>query len=193
LREAGWRPGPDGVLVSGTGKRFSVRFTVKAESGDDQRVQQIMQQQWRRLGIETQITNMPEKQIIPTIFQRRDPPPIYYGDVFTSCGQTVLQFRYHSSRIPSARNGYTGFNIKGFSSADGDRIALAHDAEVDQARRIELLRQFQHVFIEELPEIPIYHVVAVNVLKDGLMNVRPVGELTIQALITRDIHEWRWR
>jgi peptide/nickel transport system substrate-binding protein len=193
LSEAGWQPGPDGVLGNSKGQRFSVRLTVKSESGDDQSVEQVLQQQWRRLGIETKIQNLTEREISESIFHRKDPPPIYYGDVFTSCSQTVLQFRYHSSRIPSAANGYTGFNIKAFNSPEGDRIALLHDSEVDRTKRIELLRQFQRVFVDELPEIPVYHVSAVEVVRQGLLGVQPIGETVMQGQITRNISEWHWQ
>lgn len=48
LEEAGWRPGPDGVLVNG-GRRFAVTLYTVATS--DVALEQMIQAQFRRIGV----------------------------------------------------------------------------------------------------------------------------------------------
>lgn len=54
LREKGWTPGPDGVLQK-DGRAF--RFTLSTNAGNQRRadVAQIVQQQWRRIGVDARI------------------------------------------------------------------------------------------------------------------------------------------
>jgi peptide/nickel transport system substrate-binding protein len=54
LASKGWTPGPDGILQQG-GRAF--RFTLTTNSGNQRRadVAQIVQQQWRRIGVDVRI------------------------------------------------------------------------------------------------------------------------------------------
>jgi peptide/nickel transport system substrate-binding protein len=57
LREKGWAPGPDGVLVR-NGQRFT--FTLMTNAGNQRRIDamQIIQQMWRRIGVDVQLRTM---------------------------------------------------------------------------------------------------------------------------------------
>jgi peptide/nickel transport system substrate-binding protein len=55
LAEKGWTPGPDGILRNPQGQPF--RFTLTTNAGNQRRadVAQIVQQYWRRIGVDARI------------------------------------------------------------------------------------------------------------------------------------------
>jgi peptide/nickel transport system substrate-binding protein len=57
LAEKGWAPGPDGILRK-DGERFSFEVLTNAENRRRVDVAQILQAQWRRIGIEAELQTM---------------------------------------------------------------------------------------------------------------------------------------
>jgi peptide/nickel transport system substrate-binding protein len=55
LAAAGWTPGPDGILRNAQGRPF--RFTLTTNAGNQRRADatQIIQQQWRQVGVDAQL------------------------------------------------------------------------------------------------------------------------------------------
>ena len=58
LDEAGWKVGADGIRAKGGDK---MKFTMSTTAGNNQRqsCQALFQQQWRKIGVEMEIKNMP--------------------------------------------------------------------------------------------------------------------------------------
>ena len=58
LTQAGWSPGPDGVMTN-DGKRLSFNISAVAGGATGEATEQIVQQQLKAVGIETKIKNYP--------------------------------------------------------------------------------------------------------------------------------------
>ncbi|MDX1575128.1 MAG: peptide ABC transporter substrate-binding protein, partial [Kiloniellales bacterium] len=61
LEEAGWTPGPDGVRVNAAGERLGLELMTTAGNRSRELVQQVLQSQWRDLGIDVRIRNEPAR------------------------------------------------------------------------------------------------------------------------------------
>jgi peptide/nickel transport system substrate-binding protein len=70
LREKGWAPGPDGILTRG-GQPF--RFTLVTNAGNQRRIDamQIVQQQWRRIGIDARLQTMETNTFFERMREKR--------------------------------------------------------------------------------------------------------------------------
>ena len=53
LAEAGWTPGPDGICRNAAGQRLSLQFSASTGVRARELQQQVMQSQWRSIGVET--------------------------------------------------------------------------------------------------------------------------------------------
>jgi peptide/nickel transport system substrate-binding protein len=70
LREKGWAPGPDGILTR-DGRPF--RFTLTTNAGNQRRIDamQIVQQQWRRIGIDARLQTMETNTFFERLREKR--------------------------------------------------------------------------------------------------------------------------
>ena len=63
LTEAGWTPNEDGIRRNATGQRLSLEFSTSTGIRSRELLQQVMQSEWRRIGIETTIRNEPPRTL----------------------------------------------------------------------------------------------------------------------------------
>ncbi|MEM9575791.1 MAG: ABC transporter substrate-binding protein [Pseudomonadota bacterium] len=75
----------------------------------------------------------------------------------------------------------TGANNRArYSNADVDRLANEAAAEIDEARRLELLEEATRIAIDEVGVLPIHHLSAVWATRDGLV-IEPRTDLFTRA------------
>lgn len=63
LASKGWTPGPDGILTKG-GNRFSFQILTNGDNRRRVDIAQILEREWRRLGIETRIQTLEFNTVI---------------------------------------------------------------------------------------------------------------------------------
>ena len=61
LKEAGWTPGPDGIGRNAAGDRLSFEFSTTSGNRVRELSQQVMQSQWKAVGVEVTIKNEPSR------------------------------------------------------------------------------------------------------------------------------------
>lgn len=174
LAEAGFTPGPDGILRDRAGKRVELVFMTTAGNAAREQVQQIIKEQLKQVGIEIRIDNRPSSVFFGTITPRRQFPHLaMYTSVFTP---DYLAFdRFHSSQIPSPENNWEGNNRFGWRNAESDRLMEQISGEMDEARRNALLKRHQELFAEELPALPLFFGLSLTTARKEIRNVRPTG------------------
>ena len=104
LAEAGWKPGSDGVMANGKGERLEFEFRCTAERRDHEQAQAIIADYWKRIGVRTNIKNMPNRLLNSAENRSRWP-----GAFIGSHNVTVEEWqeRFHSKNIPAAENKYS--------------------------------------------------------------------------------------
>ena len=189
LDEAGWRAGPDGIRVNAQGEKLTVVLTTTTGQRDRERMEQILQTNWRQIGVDVVIENFPARVLFSTIYRQRR----FKGALLDDLGFRTPFFSlpdYDPQKVQPV--GEVSENVHGWRNSDAARIIRAYDQEPSEAKRNALLLEFQRVWMEELPTLPIVQVRAANVYRVGLRNYKPVGWGVFPDAFTWNIWEWTW-
>lgn len=189
LREAGFTPGPDGIMQNTAGQRLSLELSTTAESPPREKVEQIIQQQLRQVGIEITILNFPFRVFVGETMQRRKFKAMgmysWTLDPASDCDGL-----YTSDWIPSEQNNWRGGNYPGYKNAEMDRVCKAIVREIDEEKRNMLLNESARILSRDLPALPLYFRPTVAAAKAGLQNYSPLGLGDLSD--TWNVHQWFW-
>ncbi len=133
LEEAGWRPGPDGLLEKG-GRRL--RFTLITNSGNDIRksILTIVQDAWKRLGIEVRTDLVEWSVFIRERIHRLDFDAVVLG--WSMSVEPDLYPIWHSSQT-----GPHQLNFVGYRHPEADALITRIREEYDPERQVVLCRK----------------------------------------------------
>ena len=186
LDEAGWTDVRDGVRHDDRGEPFLLELMTTAGDRTRELVEQVIQSQWRELGVDVRIRN--------------EPPRVFFGDTvshrkftgfamfaWVSSPEAAPRGVLHSEEIPRPENGWSGNNVAGFENPEVDRLTDAIEVELDRERRRELWAELQSLYAEDLPALPLYFRANAYIRPKWLAGVRPTGH---QFSSTLWIEEW---
>jgi peptide/nickel transport system substrate-binding protein len=184
LEAAGWTKGADGLRRSTQGQKLSFELMTTAGNRSRELVEQVLQSQWRRIGVDIRIKNEPARVLFgDTLPHRRFDLAMY---AWISSPENVPRSILHSSEIPNAANGYVGQNATGFTSPEMDRLIDALEIELDANARKALWAEAQRLYATELPSLPLYFRSDVFILPKWLAGVRPTGNQSPSTLWITD-------
>jgi len=143
LAEAGWKPGPDGILQK-DGRPFA--FTVWTQPLETNvRVAIVLQTQLKKVGIRMNIEQIETATLLArTPKGEHDAILIGYGWPDAD----ILYYFFHSSRMAST-------NRVHFSNPEVDRLLDEGRVTVDTEKRRQTYRQLQETLLEQAPWIPL--------------------------------------
>ena len=173
LEEAGWQAQPGGIRRNAAGQTLSLELMTTAGNRTRELVEQVLQSQWRQIGVDIRIKNEPARVLFgDTVPHRRFDMAMY---AWISAPEDVPRSTLYSSEIPDAANGFAGQNASGFKSAEMDRLIDALEIELDPNKRKALWAATQRLYASELPSLPLYFRSDVFILPKWLSGVRPTG------------------
>jgi peptide/nickel transport system substrate-binding protein len=124
LAEAGWTPGPGGIRVNAAGERLSFELMTTAGNRSREAVQQVIQAQWRAVGVEARIRNEPPRVLFgETLSRRRFGGAALYA--WVSSPENVPRSSLHSEEIPTAARTGPARTMVGFRNAEMDALLEA--------------------------------------------------------------------
>ena len=187
LDEAGWRPGPDGVRTKG-GVRLG--FTNSTTSGNKLReqAQALLQQNWRAVGVDMQISNMPAAVIWGEFYVKSKFDSLMVGIQASVGDDPDCLNRIHSKYI-AAETG-SGRNVSQYKHPQVDRLLEDGVREVDRARRRAIYLKVQEVLRADLAYLPIFSYVRIEGVKEGLLNYKPNSNVLHN---TWNMYAWGWK
>jgi peptide/nickel transport system substrate-binding protein len=173
---AGWARGADGIWAK-AGARAVIELNALAGNRRRELAEQILQSQWKDAGFEATVNNT-----TVTGFQGEMLPKGTFGVALfgiapassdpNQCGNFCSRF------TPTEANGFTGGNFSRIASPAIDETWQATAAELDDAKRVERVRQAQQALADELPALPLtpgLDIVIYNSAKIGGLKLNPVG------------------
>ncbi|MGF1748648.1 peptide ABC transporter substrate-binding protein [Vibrio cionasavignyae] len=178
LKEAGYKL-VNGVQVK-DGKPLEIEFMTTSGNKTRELVQQFAQGQWKKVGIKAIINNQTARVYFGTTLTERK----HKGLAMFAWGTSPEQLprtTMHSEYIPTEDNGWSGQNYAGYSSPEMDRIIEQIDAELNQEKRLELWKQFQHLYATDLPALPLYYRADSFIMPKWLKDVEPTGHQTYSS------------
>lgn len=187
LAEAGWKPGPDGVLVNEKGERMEFEFRCQAARRDHEQAQAIISDYWKKIGIRTNIKNLPSRLLNSAENLNRWP-----GAYIGSHNVTVEEWseRFHTKNTPAPENQFAMENVSGWSDPRKDAILDEINSVVTPQRSEQLQLQFIKMFTEVLPLFPLYYSPEILVVRKGLTGITPRQESGGQNSSTWNTYKW---
>ncbi|PHK95206.1 ABC transporter substrate-binding protein, partial [Pseudoroseomonas rhizosphaerae] len=186
LDQAGWARGANGIRQkNGVPLEFAVSTTTG--SALREQCQQLMMQDWQKIGVSMKINNMAAAVIWGEFYVRSKFQSLLVGTAFRTGIDPDPATRFASDAIPV--RGGSGGNYMQWVNPEVDRLLLEGQTSFDQARRKAVYFRLQEIVREELPVLPIFQYAPVEGTKDKLVGYRP----NINARQnTWNMREWYW-
>ena len=174
LAEAGWPVGKKGFRYNDKGRRLTLELMTTAGNRSRELVEQVLQSQWKALGIDVRIKNEPARVFFgQTVTQRKFTGLAMFA--WISAPEGVPRTTLHSEHIPHKDNNFAGQNYTGFRNAEMDELLEAIEVELDRTKRARLWRRLQEIYATELPGIPLYFRAEPYILPKWLTGLEPTG------------------
>lgn len=182
LDEAGWTAKTRGAMRSNAkGEPLMLEFMTTAGNKTREQVQQVLQSQWRQVGVDVRIRNEPARVFFGETMTKRK-----YGAMgmyaWFSAPESVPRTTLHSSQITTAENNYAGQNYPGFKNAEVDALIDAIEIELDRDKRKALWSRLQAAYATELPTIPLFFRSDAFIFPKWLKGIEPTGHQDISPL-----------
>ncbi|MBT6119256.1 MAG: peptide ABC transporter substrate-binding protein [Rhodospirillaceae bacterium] len=187
LDEAGWGDIRDGIRHNAAGEPLRIVLMTTAGNRMRELVEQVLQSQWKQVGIETEIRNEPARVFFgETVTMRRFPHMAMFA--WISSPENVPRTTQYSDQIPTEANAWAGQNYTGYAHSEVDELIDAIEIELDRNKRLALWQRLQALYAEELPALPLYFRANPYVMPRWLDGVRPTGH---QYPSTLWVEDWR--
>ncbi|WP_420595284.1 peptide ABC transporter substrate-binding protein [Deinococcus sp.] len=168
---AGWKPGADGILAK-NGTKMTLNFTTTAGNAVRERVQQILQAQWKQVGVDVKIQNFPATVVFSNDFAARSSEGKWdmFMYAWTNDPSQERGDLWASENIPAQANGFAGQNYPNYKNAEYDKLWTQAKTEFDLAARAKLFAKMQDIWAGDLPALPLYFRVNPYTKVPGLVN-----------------------
>ncbi len=189
LDGAGWKPGPDGIRQNAKGERLSLEFVTTAGNRVRELTQQVMESQWRAIGVAVTIHNVPSRTFFGETLKHRE----YTGlaeFASTLQPQLVPWSRLSTPYIPSAANNWAGQNYSGVSDPRLDALIDAAQYELDPAKQQAICTEMQTIYATQLYGLPLYFRQDPDILPTWLAGYEATGKETYMSYFAE---QWRPR
>ncbi|CAA7613194.1 peptide ABC transporter substrate-binding protein [Magnetospirillum sp. UT-4] len=187
LDQAGWRMNGGGRR-NAQGEALVLEIATTAGNRSRELVSQVLQGQWRRLGIDVRLKSEPPRVFFgDTVTRRRFPHLALFA--WYSAPESVPRSTLHSTMIPREDNNFSGQNYTGYGNPRMDELLDAIEVELDRKKRTALWRELQLLYARDLPALPLFFKADAHILPKALKGVVPTGH---QDPTTLWVETWRW-
>ena len=116
------------------GEPLSLELMSTAGNRTRELVEQVLQSQWQRLGIDVRIRNEPARVFFgETVAKRKFGAMAMFA--WISSPENVPRSTLHSEEIPTEANGWAGQNSTGYKNPEMDELIDAIEIELDREKR----------------------------------------------------------
>jgi len=173
LDAAGWREKRGGIRHK-DGEPLRLTLSTTAGNRTRELIQTVLQNQWKRVGVDVRIDNAPARVFFGEIMAKRqyDALGMY---AWLSAPRSVPRTTLHSDHIPTKAGNWSGQNYPGYADARMDELLTAIETTLDDAERHERFAEMQRIYARDLPALPLYWRAQAHVLPTWLTGYRPTG------------------
>lgn len=187
LDAAGWKIGTDGVRVK-NGVRLSFTNSTTAGNKLREQAQAFLQQNWRAIGVDMQINNMPAAVVWGEYYNKSKFDTLMVGIQYSVGGDPDALNRLHSKYVP-VETGF-GRNVLQYKNPALDKLLEDGVREVEPIARRLIYHKIQEILRAELPFLPIFTYVRVEGAKQNLLNYKPNSNTVANSW---NMFEWGWK
>ncbi|TWH49372.1 peptide ABC transporter substrate-binding protein [Sporomusa sp. KB1] len=182
LTQAGWTPGPDGIM---TKENKKLAFALAIPNGNRQREQtaQKIVEQLKEVGITVEVRPVDTQLFFSDILKNRRFEAAIYAWV-AGVDPDNLNL-WHSRKIPGRGN--DGQNYSGWRNPEIDKLTELGTKTVDVTARKDIYFRIQDIIREDCPVVPLYFRGNIAAVKETVANYQtnpnPAGNLW---------NAWQW-
>jgi peptide/nickel transport system substrate-binding protein len=174
LDEAGWTGRSGGIRTNAAGDKLSLTLATTAGNRSRELVEQVLQAQWRQVGVEVRIENQPARVLFgQTLRERRFDGLAMFA--WISAPENIPRSILHSTMIPSAANGFSGQNYPGLRNPELDKVLDDLEVVCEPKANHALWARLQQLYATLLPSLPLYYRADATVKPKWLAGVVPTG------------------
>lgn len=186
LDGAGWKPGAGGIREK-NGVRLAFTNSTTAGNHVRETAQQLLQQNWRDVGIEMTIKNMPPAVIWGDYYNMSHFDSVMVGQDMMYGGDPDVSTYFASTEIP-VKTG-AGNNPMEYSNPEADKLLLAGASTFDRAKRQQIYWKLEAIIRHDLPQLPMFQYATIEGTKKGLIGYQPTVYTSIN---TWNVKDWYW-
>ena len=180
LEAAGWKAGADGVRRNSAGDRLVFEFTTTSGNAARSLSQQVLQSQWKSVGIQVNLKNEPGRTFFGETMRKREFKGLSEYGRYAFIGVPPTNY-FHSSQLPTAENNYSGTNWTGFRIPEFDALLVEAETELDRSKQKAIWAKMQKIYSEQLIEIPLYFRQDPDVVPVWIKNYQSTGKESYQS------------
>jgi peptide/nickel transport system substrate-binding protein len=173
LEDAGWHAQADGSRKNADGQTLSFELTTTAGNQSRELVEQVLQSQWKAIGVDIRIHNEPARVLFGETLPHRHFDLAMYA--WMTGPENSPRSIFRSNEVPEAANGYAGENLADYKNPEMDHIIDTLEVELDPDKRKALWAEAQQLYATDLPSLPLYFRSDAFILPKWLTGVRPTG------------------
>lgn len=186
LDAAGWKPGGGGIREK-NGVRLSFQNSTTAGNHVREQAQELLQQNWRDIGVEMKIKNMPPAVIWGNYFNMSHYETVMVGEDFmTGPDPDVSQF-FMSTAIPA--KGGSGQNTMEYDNPRVDKLLQDGATTFDRKSRQKFYWEAAQIIRHDMPLLPIFQYATIEGTKKNLIGYKPSIYVSIN---TWNVNTWYW-
>jgi peptide/nickel transport system substrate-binding protein len=165
LREAGWLDNAGDGILHKDGKPLSITLVYPAESANDGKILEILQESLRRAGIDLKLQRLEWVQLLAKLND--------WNFEMTISGW-ALDINGDPSQLwsSSQANLKKSSNFIGYSNPEADKLIAAGRLEYDDAKRAVIYRQLQKVIHDDYPVCFLFNPRTILLVSNRFQNVR---------------------
>ncbi len=190
LDKAGWVKGSDGIRSKG-GVRASLTYATTTGDQLRERVQQVLVDEWKAIGVEVKIQNQPSSVILSGSCTGKDPRKLGTFDLLMYAStpsidphSTILP-RYHSKQIPTQAD-CSGQNYTRFKNPDADKAIEEAGSTLDIEKRKAAYAKVMKALNDAYVIIWMYDRANIDARVDGLQG----WQANVWRRFTWDVQDW---
>jgi peptide/nickel transport system substrate-binding protein len=185
LAAAGWTDtNGDGIRQKGTD---ALAFTLLTNVEDPARAQiaEQLAKDWSAIGASVQVRLVSSASLVQDALRPRDFDAVLFG--FQLPADPDPYPLWNSTQMPSESD--AGQNYSGWQNRDADELLEEARRIDDQARRTELYRQFQAMFMDQVPALILYYPVYTYAVDSRIHGIQ-LGPLVDPSERFNNIAQW---
>lgn len=186
LDAAGWKPGAGGIREK-NGVRLAFLNSTTAGNHVRETAQQLLQQNWRDIGAEMTIKNMPPAVIWGDYFNLSHYDSVMVGEDMMYGGDPDVTTYFASTSIPA--KGGSGQNTMQYNNPEVDKLLADGASSFDRAKRQQDYFKAEELIRHDLPQLPIFQYVTIEGTKKGLIGYQPSVYVSCN---TWNVKDWYW-
>lgn len=153
LDAAGWKDTNDDGIREKDGTPFSFTLLTTADDPTRAAIAGQLADDWKKIGVEADVKVVPAASLVQDSLRPRKFDAVLFGfPLPADPDQYVL---WNSTQTPDRSD--AGQNYAGWDNARVDEILEQARRSPDTAHRAELYREFQNLFLDEVPALVLYY------------------------------------